>query len=242
MQSQNETLFYKKQLTTENAAFTEKKPFAGLLLSFWKTAVLMASLAVCVLTVSGAHAAGTNGERLQRFFIEVKSLRADFEQTVTDAKGKVIQEAKGTFALQRPGKFRWDYRAPYQQIIVADGRKIWVYDADLEQVTVKPLGAALGGTPAQLLSGTRPLEQDFIISSLPPRDGLEWVELVSKAKEKEFERVRLGFDQRDLRMMEITDSFGQNTQLKFSSLQRNPVIDAKTFVFVPPKGVDVVSD
>lgn len=220
MQSQNETLFQ----------------------SLCRTAVLMISLAVCVLTASGAHAAGANGERLQRSFSEVKSLRADFEQTVTDAKGKVIQEAKGTFALQRPGKFRWDYRAPYQQIIVADGRKIWVYDTDLEQVTVKPLDAALGGTPAQLLSGTRPLEQDFVITGLPPRDGLEWVELVSKAKEKEFERVRLGFDQRDLRMMEIADSFGQSTRLKFSNLQRNPAIDAKTFVFVPPKGVDVVSD
>lgn len=203
----------------------------------------MVCLAGCLLTASGAHAAGaTNDERLQRFFSEVKSLRADFQQTVTDAKGKVIQEAKGTFALQRPGKFRWDYRAPYQQVIVADGRKIWVYDTDLEQVTVKPLDAALGGTPAQLLSGTRPLEQDFVISSLPPRDGLEWVELISKAKEKEFERVKLGFDQRDLRMMDITDSFGQTTQLKFSNLQRNPVIEAKTFVFVPPKGVDVVSD
>ncbi|MEQ6341499.1 MAG: outer membrane lipoprotein chaperone LolA [Gammaproteobacteria bacterium] len=202
----------------------------------------MVSLAVCVLSASGTYAADANGERLQRFFTEVKSLRADFEQTVTDAKGKVIQEAKGTFALQRPGKFRWDYRAPYQQVIVADGRKIWVYDTDLEQVTVKPLDSALGGTPAQLLSGIRPLEQDFVITGLGPRDGLEWVELVSKAKEKEFERVRLGFDQRDLRMMEIADSFGQSTRLKFSNLQRNPAIDAKTFVFVPPKGVDVVSD
>ncbi len=220
MQSQKETLFQ----------------------SLCKATALAISLAVCVLTASWTHAAGANGERLQRFFTEVKSLRADFEQTVTDAKGKVIQEAKGTFALQRPGKFRWDYRAPYQQIIVADGRKIWVYDADLEQVTVKPLDAALGGTPAQLLSGTRPLEQDFVITSLPTRDGFEWVELVSKAKEREFERVRLGFDQRDLRMMEITDSFGQNTRLKFNNLQRNPAIDAKTFVFVPPKGADVVSD
>lgn len=202
---------------------------------------VVVSIAMCGLALANAQAAPAN-ERLQRFFSEVKSLRADFEQTVVDAKGKTIQEAKGTLSLQRPGKFRWDYRVPYQQVIVADGRKIWVYDSDLEQVTVKPMDAALGGTPAQLLSGTRPLEQDFTIASLGPRGGLEWLELMPKAKEKEFERVRLAFDQNDLRLMEVADSFGQVTLLKFSAIQRNPVLDHKTFTFVPPKGVDVVSE
>jgi outer membrane lipoprotein carrier protein len=190
---------------------------------------------------SFTHAvAGT--ERIQQFFTDVKSLRADFEQTVTDSKGKIIQEAKGTFVLQRPGKFRWDYRAPYPQLIVADGRKLWIYDPDLEQVTVKQLDSVLGGTPAQLLSGARFPQQDFIVTPKGQRIGLDWIELTPKASEKDFEKVQLGFDQRDLRMMDITDNFGNTTHLKFNNLQRNPVIEASAFVFTPPKGVDVVGE
>ncbi len=200
---------------------------------------------IMLCTTSLAHAASGN-ERIQQFFTEVKSLRADFEQTVTDSKGKIIQDAKGTFVLQRPGKFRWDYHAPYPQLIVADGRKLWIYDPDLEQVTVKQLDSVLGGTPAQLLSGARFPQQDFAVISLGTpkgqRDGLDWIELTPKASEKDFEKVQLGFDQRDLRMMTITDNFGNTTHLKFNNLQRNPTIEASAFEFTPPKGVDVVGE
>lgn len=209
----------------------------------WLTRPLLLIILLCAASL--AHAAGSN-ERIQQFFTDVKSLRADFEQTVTDSKGKVIQNAKGTFVLQRPGKFRWDYRAPYAQLIVADGRKLWIYDADLEQVTVKPLDSVLGGTPAQLLSGARFPQQDFTVISLGTpkgqRNGLDWIELTPKASEKDFEKVQLGFDQRDLRMMTITDNFGNTTHLKFNNLQRNTPIEASAFVFTPPKGVDVVGD
>jgi len=198
-------------------------------------------LIILLSTTSLAHAAGGD-ERIQQFFTDVKSLRADFEQTVTDSKGKIIQDAKGTFVLQRPGKFRWDYRAPYPQLIVADGRKLWIYDPDLEQVTVKQLDSVLGGTPAQLLSGARFPQQDFTVISLGTRNALDWVELTPKASEKDFEKVQLGFDQRDLRMMTVTDNFGNTTHLKFNNLQRNPSIEASTFVFTPPKGVDVVGE
>jgi len=198
-------------------------------------------LIILLSTTSLAHAAGGD-ERIQQFFTDVKSLRADFEQTVTDSKGKIIQDAKGTFVLQRPGKFRWDYRAPYPQLIVADGRKLWIYDPDLEQVTVKQLDSVLGGTPAQLLSGARFPQQDFTVISLGTRNALDWVELTPKASEKDFEKVQLGFDQRDLRMMTVTDNFGNTTHLKFNNLQRNPSVEASTFVFTPPKGVDVVGE
>ncbi len=200
---------------------------------------------ILLCTTSLVHAAGGD-ERIQQFFTEVKSLRADFEQTVTDSKGKIIQDAKGTFVLQRPGKFRWDYRAPYPQLIVADGRKLWIYDPDLEQVTVKQLDSVLGGTPAQLLSGARFPQQDFTVTPQGQRNGLDWIELQPKANaktnERDFEKVQLGFDQRDLRMMTITDNFGNTTQLKFNNLQRNPSIEASAFVFTPPKGVDVVGE
>ena len=207
-------------------------------------------LFIVLLSATSLTHAASGDERIQQFFTEVKSLRADFEQTVTDSKGKIIQDAKGTFVLQRPGKFRWDYRAPYPQLIVADGRKLWIYDPDLEQVTVKQLDSVLGGTPAQLLSGARFPQQDFTVLSkgLPKgqRNGLEWIELTpkssAKTNEKDFEKVQLGFDQRDLRMMTITDNFGNSTQLKFNNLQRNPTIEASAFIFTPPKGVDVVGE
>lgn len=204
----------------------------------WLTRPLLIIL-MCITSL--AHAAGGD-ERIQQFFTDVKSLRADFEQTVTDGKGKIIQDAKGTFVLQRPGKFRWDYRAPYAQLIVADGRKLWIYDADLEQVTVKKLDSVLGGTPAQLLSGARFPQQDFTVTPKGQRNGLDWIELTPKASEKDFEKVQLGFDQRDLRMMTITDNFGNTTHLKFNNLQRNPTIEASAFIFTPPKGVDVVGE
>lgn len=203
---------------------------------------LTRAFCIALLCVTSIAHAVAGSERLQQFFTDVKSLRADFEQTVTDANGKIMQQAKGVFVLQRPGRFRWDYRAPYQQLLIADGRKLWIYDTDLEQVTVKQLDSALGGTPAQLLSGAHFPKLDFSVTSLGQRNGLDWIELTPNTKEKDFEKVQLGFDQRDLRMMEITDNFGHHTQLKFNNLQRNPTIAPSMFVFVPPKGVDIIAE
>lgn len=188
-----------------------------------------------------AHA-GAAADRLQTFYKDVKSLRAGFEQTVTDASGKVMQQARGKMALQRPGKFRWDYERPHEQAIVADGKKIWLYDPDLEQVTVKLQDEALGDTPAQLLSNIKPLEQSFRVSELPAKDGLEWVELTPKSKDTGFDRVRLGFDAKSLARMELVDAFGQTTRLSFAGVERNPRLDANMFTFTPPKGVDVVGE
>lgn len=191
--------------------------------------------------VTSAHA-DTAREQLQRFFADQQALRAEFQQTVTDAKGKRTQQVRGALALQRPGKFRWEYAAPYQQLIVTDGRKLWIYDRDLNQVIVKPVDKALGNTPAQLLSGTRPLAQDFTISEAGVRDGLAWVELTPFAKEREFERVQLGFAAGELRAMAIHDNFGQTTALQFSTPQRSATLPPTTFSFMPPAGVDVINE
>lgn len=188
-----------------------------------------------------AHA-GAATDRLQTFYNDVKSLRASFGQTVTDANGKLMQRASGTMALQRPGRFRWDYEQPHDQLIVADGNKVWLYDPELEQVTVKSQGEALGDTPAQLLSSGKPLEQSFRVSELPARDGIEWVELTPKSKDTGFDRVRLGFDAKSLAKMELVDAFGQTTRLTFTGVERNPRLDANLFKFIPPKGVDVVGE
>ena len=197
-------------------------------------------LALCLATAA-ARADGAT-QRLHRFFSEVKSLRADFTQVVIDANNKQVQTAQGTFYLSRPGRFRWDYMTPYQQILVGDGHKVWFYDTELEQVTVKDQNAALGASPALLLSGDKPLENSFNVVARGKEGGLDWLELSPKTKDTEFTRVRLGFGPRDLEAMELTDSFDQVTRLRFSHLRRNPVLASSLFKFVPPKGVDVIGD
>ena len=186
--------------------------------------------------------AGVATERLQAFFKEVQSLQGDFTQTVFDHDMKIKERIQGVFALQRPGKFRWDYEKPYRQLIVANGAKVWIYDSELEQVTVKKLDEAVGSTPAQLLSSSESLERNFAINEIGVQEDLEWVELTPRDKDSGFERIRLGFDQHDLRVMELKDNFGQTTRLGFSNLQHNPRLAAALFEFTPPPGVDVVGD
>ena len=200
------------------------------------TAVLVAYLSM------SSAIASTATERLQSFYKEVQSLQGDFAQTVFDQHMKEKEHAHGSFAVQRPGKFHWDYQTPFRQLIVADGKRVWIYDSELEQVTVKSLDETVGSTPAQLLSSGESLERNFSITDLGAKDDLAWVELRPLAKDTSFEEVRLGFDQRNLRVMELKDNFGQTTRLEFSHLQRNPRLAATLFEFTPPPGVDVVGD
>lgn len=184
--------------------------------------------------------AGAGEARLHAFFRDLHSLHADFVQTLRDGKLNEVQRSSGTLALQRPGKFRWDYRKPYHQLIVADGRTLWIYDHGLEQVTERPLGKALGNTPAMLLSSTEPLQKSFTVTDLGERNGLAWVELQPKAKDTGFTLIRLGFSTRTLKVMDLVDSFGQVTHLSFRNVRRNPALNPSLFKFTPPKGADVI--
>src|SRR3990172_4730217 len=184
--------------------------------------------------------AGTASQRLDDFFNNTQVLQADFHQTLLDGKGKKTKEASGTLVMQRPGKFGWDYQERYKQLIVSDGSKIWIYDRELEQVTVKPIESGLSDTPALLLSGDKPLDQAFVITDLGENGGLEWVELMPKVSDTSFERVRLGFGKDDLQGMELVDNFGQTTRLDFTNLKRNPAVEQSLFTFTPPPGVDVI--
>lgn len=181
-------------------------------------------------------------ERLQVFFQGARTIQADFKQTLQDGKGQVVQRATGSLLMQRPGKFRWDYKTPYRQIIASDGKEITIYDEDLEQATIKPLSQALGGTPASLLSGNQPLEESFSIAQAEPKDGLDWVELTPKQPDSGFERIRLGFGGNDLHAMEMHDSFGQLTVLNFPNLKYDAAPDPSRFVFVPPAGTDILRE
>ena len=181
-------------------------------------------------------------ERFRTFARTTQSARADFEQTVRDRAGKVVQQAKGSFAFQRPGKFRWVYAKPAEQLIVGDGECVWIYDKDLNQVTVRKLSRALGSTPAALLAGSTEVEKAFELSEGGMRDGLEWLEAKPKEREAGFDRVRMGFGSGGVEAMELVDHFGQTTLLRITNLQRNPKLDPTEFRFTPPKGADVLGE
>jgi len=181
-------------------------------------------------------------ERFKSFLRDTKSARADFEQQVYGREGKVTQASKGSFVFQRPGRFRWTYERPLDQLIVGDGERVWIYDRDLNQVTVRKISKALGSTPAALLAGSGDIEKAFELSDAGSRDGLEWLEAKPRDADAGFERIRMGFGQAGLAAMELTDNFGQTTRLRFSNLQRNPKVDPAEFRFEPPKGADVLGD
>jgi outer membrane lipoprotein carrier protein len=181
-------------------------------------------------------------DQLRTFVESTQSGRATFDQQVTAKSGRKPQNASGTMAFSRPGKFRWTYDKPYYQLLVGDGEKLWVHDRDLNQVTVKTLGDALASTPAALLAGRNELEKNFDLSEGGSEDGLDWVDAKPKANEGGFEAVRIGFKDGLLRGMVLRDSFGQTTKLRFTSFERNPAIDPAQFRFTPPAGADVISD
>lgn len=181
-------------------------------------------------------------DRLHQFLGSTKTLKADFAQLVVTRGGRKPQESSGVVSISRPGKLRWDIRKPYPQLIVSDGEKVWIHDSELQQVTVRQVGSAIGGSPAALLSGSNDLERNFTLSEAGERDGMLWVEAVPKSGDSGFERVRIGFAGNDLKAMELLDSFGQTTLIRFSALERNPQLPAASFRFVPPAGVDIVGE
>jgi len=198
---------------------------------------LLFSLLILVLQESGAASL----ERFQSYVRTTQAARGDFEQKVYDKNGKLVQDSRGSFAFLRPGRFRWTYVKP-QQVIVGDGERVWIHDADLNQVTVRRVARVLGSTPAALLAGASDIEKAFELKELGPKDGLEWLEAKPREKEAGFERIRLGLSTGGVEAMELVDHFGQTTVLRFSGLVRNPQIEAATFRFSPPKGADVLGD
>ena len=202
----------------------------------------LAALAA-VLGLAGAGDARATGlDQLKAFLDGAKTGRATFRQVVAN-RGKVgAQEAAGTFLFARPGRFRWAYEKPYEQLIVGDGDKLWIYDRDLNQVIVRKLDRALGASPASLLAGSNALESNFDLTEAGKTDGVEFVDAKPKAADTGFESVRIGFRDNLPRTMELRDTFGNVTTLTFGAFDRNPVLDPGLFRFVPPKGADVVGE
>lgn len=176
---------------------------------------------------------------LKDFVREVKTGRADFTQTVTSSDGAKKRVSTGSFEFSRPNRFRFVYTKPFEQEIVGDGQKVWIYDADLNQASSRAFSQALGSTPAALLAGGT-LDQDFVLTNLPARNGLQWVEALPKAKDSAFESMRVGLKGNELAEVEIVDGFGQRSLLQFGQFVANPVIPAERFRFTPPPGADVI--
>lgn len=196
-----------------------------------------------LLCLSPAVAQPAAIDSLKTFAQGTRTVRATFSQTLIDRDMRILQKTTGTMQFERPGKFRWTYEKPYEQLIIGDGVRVWFYDYDLNQVTVRKLDLAIGSSPAALLAGNGAIESNFALSENGTQGGLEWLEARPKNKEGTFELVRLGFTPAGvLTAMELRDNFGQTTMLIFSGLEKNPRLGADVFKFTPPKSADVISD
>jgi outer membrane lipoprotein carrier protein len=195
-------------------------------------------LAALLFSLSfAAHADAV--DTLKEFVRDVKSGRSTFTQTVTAPDGAKKRSSSGSFEFLRPNRFRFVYAKPLEQTIVSDGQKVWIYDADLNQVSIRKFSAVLGATPAALLAGGS-LDKDFDVSNQPSEGGMEWVLALPKVKDGAFQSVRIGFKAKTLAAVEITDSFGQRSNLVFSQMQSNAPITADAFKFTTPPGADVI--
>jgi outer membrane lipoprotein carrier protein len=191
-------------------------------------------------TAATAAAAATPAAEVEKYLSGLASWSADFEQTIDDGNGHVLRSAAGRLYLQRPGKFRWDYSQPSEQLVLADGKQIWFYDKDLAQANVRDMDTSLASTPASLLSGSGSVSTQFDVTVLPPSAGLQWFQLVPKHADTDFQLVRIGFDKGELRSMFLADKLNQITQLTFSHSKRNLTLAPDLFSFTPPPGVDVI--
>jgi outer membrane lipoprotein carrier protein len=202
----------------------------------------MRRLVSIVLLIFPVAAWSASVEELKSYLQQTTTARARFAQMVLDKNLKPLQQVTGTMQFSRPGRFRWEYDKPYEQTIVGDGTRLWIYDKDLNQVTVRKLDRALGSSPAALLAGSNEIEKGYALSATGSQDGLEWIEAVPKTKDTAFEKIRLGFNKSTLEAMELRDQFGQRTVIKFSAIERNAKLAPEAFRFTPPKGADVISE
>lgn len=196
--------------------------------------------ALLLLMTGPAYADGLDD--LQRFYSEVSSYSASFDQMVVDENLKLLDASSGEFSIERPGKFRWHYTTPSEQLIIGDGKHVWIYDVELEQITHRKSDAAVSQTPAMLLSGKGNLDDSFILEDAGQRDGLDWVRMIPKSNDSGFTDVRIAFLNGKLQLLEMKDNFGQSTRMNFKNIKENIVIPEEIFKFTPPSGVDIIEE
>jgi outer membrane lipoprotein carrier protein len=206
--------------------------------------MLKSLLLLCSLILSGSTLAADEEpvQKLRRFLDRAKTLQAEFIQLQINEKGQSGKRSSGLFYLQRPGKFRWNYQKPYDQQIVSSGGKVWFYDKDLEQVTVRKLNQAIGSTPALLLSGEIELEKNFTIDNQTVDEGIYWLKLSPKSEESGFRYLLIGLEDDTLAGMELGDNFGQQTRIYFNHVKTGVSLERTLFEFTPPPGVDLFEE
>ncbi|WP_415033386.1 outer membrane lipoprotein chaperone LolA [Azonexus sp.] len=197
---------------------------------------VLAFAASPLLAIAGAV------EDLQAFLRDTQSFQAEFRQTISNRQGVQAQEAFGLLSIVRPGKLRWEVSKPHPQLVVGNNEKIWIYDPDLEQVTLRRDDLTSGSSPAALLAGRVALEKNFSLRADGESEGLQWVEATPKASESNFEKIRIGLSGKTLRAMALHDNFGQVTRIHFSKSEPNPKLPASLFTFTPPPGADVIGE
>jgi len=202
---------------------------------------MMRYLILAALLMVNPALAESAEQRLNAALRNLDNLTADFKQTLLDEDKNVIQNSRGDLAIQRPGKFAWIYRDPFEQQIIADGTELWIYDVELDQVTVKPMDSGLATAPIMILMKQNDVGEEFIISEVGQRDYLYWIELKPVAKDLDYTKIFIGLEDGEIRAMELRDNFGQSTQIVFENLRVGVVHNPATFVFDPPEGVDVYS-
>ncbi len=200
---------------------------------------IVAPLLLCLPLLASAAAL----EQFKTFVANTKAARGDFVQRMVKEEGgklRTSNEASGSFVFARPGKFIWTYKKPYEQLLQADGEKLYIHDKDLNQVTVRKLGDAIGSSPAAILFGSNDLEKNFSLSEGGTREGIEWLQAIPKAKDTQFEKIGIGLKDGVPVAMELRDSFGQVSVLTFTKFEKNPSLSGTQFRFVVPKGADVL--
>lgn len=192
--------------------------------------------------VAAEHSEASAVAQLRGFLSDTQAAHGEFTQRVRMARGGDEQVSSGSFVFQRPGRFRWVYRAPYEQVLVSNGQTLYLYDKDLNQVTIKKMARALPASPAAILFGSNAFEDNFLVQDLGQRDGLAWLRAMPKAEDSSFERIEIGFKNRLPAQMNLMDHFGQQTLLLFSKFQRQSAVSGAPFDFKIPEGADVLED
>jgi len=179
---------------------------------------------------------------LEKFLDNTSSLSARFQQKLVDKYGYLLQQSAGSLSMQRPGKFRWDYILPYPQNIISNGKKIWMYDSELEQANVRPYDQILASSPVNLLNKNQKLDVEFIVSAMPKKHDQSWIKLTPKNTESDFKEMQVGLQNGKIKIMRFIDNFEQQTEIEFEQLVENPSFKQSYFEFIAPKGTDVIGD
>ena len=204
-----------------------------------RTVLFIFSLA-CMMLPASAWSGGLDD--LKHFYSETQTFSADFSQDVFDDNSKLLESSSGSFMIARPGRFRWHYVSPSEQLIIGDGQQVWIYDVELEQATQRKSVNAVAGTPAMLLSGTGDLEEDFELQELDSVKGVDWVKMVPRQTDAGFIEIAVGFSGGRIAMIILRDSFGHTTRITLRNMSETIEIKEDTFTFSPPEGVDVIRE